>query len=353
MDTYISLMWCKRYYDIGAIDLQVPATTENVSLFRQGFFITRDDDLTIYRIEVIELDTSSEESNSLIIGAYDCKKILSQRIIWDQTNFRGSVENFIRRIILDNVIAPNNPDRKIERFVLEPSKGFTDNFEIQAQYDQLDTKIIELCKAYGYGWEVNFTGGNFRFNLYKGIDHSIGQTENNHVIFSPDFDNLVSSKYNVNESNYKNAALVAGEGEGTERKKRSLGTATGIERFEMFIESKASTKDGGDLVDYYEALIADGKNELAKHSTIATFEGQVEPSSYGYKKDFDLGDIITINNEYGIKANARIVEITETWNNEGYALDPVFEYINDDIDNGILTEDSEQLLTEDGEGLCD
>ena len=350
MDTYISLMWCRRYYDIGALDLQVPATKENVSLFREGYFITRDDDATIFRIEVIELDTSNNGSNSLIIGAFDCKKILSQRIIWNQVNFQGTVENFIRKIIQENVISPDDTNRAIDRFVLDPSQGFEDSFEIQAQYDQLDEKIIELCTAYGYGWAVDFDG-NFRFRLYKGVDHSITQSENPHVIFSPDFDNLIGSKYNVDSSEYKNAALVGGEGEGTERKTRSIGTATGIERFEMFVDSNVSSNDGGDLVDYYEALVADGINELAEHSTVATFEGQVDSKSYEYRKDYNLGDIVTVMNEYGVKINARIVELTETWDNEGYSIDPVFEYMNDELDGGILTENSEQILTENGEGL--
>jgi hypothetical protein len=326
VDDYSSLIWAKRYYEIGAIDLQIEANEKNLEIFKKGNFITRDDDDGVFRIEAIELDTSAEQTDYLIIGAYECKKILSQRIVWNQINFIGTVENFIRRIIRDNVTEPFMAERKIVNFALKPARGFTERIEAQTTYDYLDEKITELCIANGYGWRVTLEDGIFYFDLYKGEDRSLDQSENPHVIFSPEYDNLSSSKYNFDSSEFKNTALVAGEGEGTDRKTRAIGTASGIDRFEMLVESNVSST-GGDLVDYYQALVADGKSQLAERAATTTFEGEIDPMFYQYKKDYNLGDIVTVQNEYGIRMNARIVEIAETWDDEGYTIDPIFEYM--------------------------
>ena len=354
VDDYTSLIWAKRYNDIGAVDLQIEATTENLQLFKKYNYISRDDDDAVYRIEAVELDTSVEEANYLIVGAYDCKKILNQRIVWNQLNFKGTVENFIRKIITDNIIDPVNSQRRINNFLLKPARGFADEIEAQTTYDNVGEKVIELCAANNYGWRITLEGGAWYFDLYKGVDRSEWQGQYPHVVFSPDYDNLSSTKYTMDASEYKNVALVAGEGEGVQRKSRTLGNAAGIDRFEVFVESNvSSTTEEGDLVDYYEALIADGKEQLAERATTTSFEGEIDPTMYRYKVDYNLGDIVTVRNEYGISANARIIEVAETWDSEGYSIDPVFEFmpIDEAFEKAILTQDYEVLLTEDSEVL--
>lgn len=353
VDSYTSLMWCERYNEIGALDLEIEATTETVSIFRKGYYITRDDTDAIFRIEAVELDTSEDNNNALIIGAYDCKKILSQRIVWEQINFTGTVENYIRKILNDNVINPAIAARKINNFVLKAAKGFGDEIEQQITYDQIDEKIIELCKTYNYGWRVTYEDGQFYFDLYKGLDRSIDQTENPRVVFSPEYENLVSSKYESDISEYKNVALVGGEGEGKDRKKRAIGTASGLDRFEMFVDaSSVSTNVEGDLVDYYELLVAEGKNKLAETALTTSFEGDVDAiNSYVYKKDYNIGDVVTLENEYGISINARITEVIESWDHEGYTITPKFEFdefANDTIRDAILSENGIVLTTENG-----
>lgn len=356
VDNYTSLIWCKRYCEVGALDLEIEATSETLAIFKKGYFITRDDDDAIYRIEALELDTTEENNNSLIIGAYDCKKILFQRIVWQQVNFNGTVENYIRRLITQNIVSPSIGARRITNFFLKPEKGYTETINEQVTYDVVGEKIIELCKNYNYGCKVSFENGRFLFDLFKGVDRSINQNENPHIVFSPNNENLISSKYNTNISEYKNAALIGGEGEGMERKTRAIGSAAGLDRYEMFVDASGiSTNKGSeeeiDLPTYYELLIAEGKDKLAEHGVTTSFEGEVDVNSYKYKTDYDLGDIVTIKNEYGITVNARITEIIETWDNEGYTIEPVFEYfepIEDEpiVEGAILTENSIMMLAE-------
>lgn len=355
VDTYSSLICCKRYYDAGGLDLQIEATTETLSVFKNGYYITRNDDETVYRIEAIELDTKENHDNSLIIGAVDCKELLKQRIIWETISFKGTVENYIRKLITDNVISPTVADRQISNFLLKPVKGFPETINQQVSYENLLEKIEDICKTYNLGWSISFENGNFYFDLYKGVNRSKNQTENNPVIFSPEYDNLASSKYNFDSQNYKNVALVGGEGEGKDRKKVSVGSAVGLERFEMFVDSSSSSTNTDEEItetEYLNQLRSQGVDELTKQSTVTSFEGEIVADSYIYKKDYNLGDIVTITNEYGITVDARIVEIVETWDSNGYSLEPKFEYMEVQeivsTEEALLTESAVPLMLENG-----
>lgn len=351
IDTYASLIWCKRFYEVGALDLEIEASVENINLFRKGFYITRDDDDAIFRIEAIEIDTEENGDDKLIIGAVDCKAILNQRITWEQVFVRNeTVENFIKAMLNANFINPADAKRKISNFVQNIQPLTTERTTRQSTYDLIGDKIIELCMQNEIGCKITLNENNqFVFSLYKGVDRSSLQDQNPRLIFSPNFENLFSSKYNYNMSEYKNVALVGGEGEGLERKLRSVGDARGIERREMFVDAGSASNDGGDLADYYEALINEGKDKLAETAATTSFEGEVDSqNSYRYKTDYQLGDLVSIENKYGISATARIVEVIETWDNEGYTVEPKFEYVeeNVDISEVIFTEDSDPILTE-------
>lgn len=331
IDYYKSLIWSKRYYDIGDCEIYVSASVETLNILQKGYYLMRDDDEMLCRIESIELDTDVENGDFLIVTGYDCRKILNQRIIWNQTNFNGTVENYIRKLITDNIISPSVTARKIDNFQLGASNGFTETIDEQVTYDALDEKIKEICQAYGYGWKITFNPETkiFTFNIYKGKDRSYAQTENDYVVFSSEFDNIISSKYVTDSSNIRNVALVAGEGEGIDRKRFVYGSASGINRYEVYVDAKdiSSKTEEGVTINYDEALKARGLEKLAEYDVVTAFEGEVEPNySYKYKEDYDLGDIVQVVNDYGIEAGARITEVIESHDENGYSVIPTFEY---------------------------
>lgn len=352
VDNYISLMWCKRYADVGALDLEVEASKENIETFKKNFYITRDDDDAIYRIEKIELDTDENGDDKLIIGAIDMKELLHQRITWSQVFMNNSdVQTFIKQMLNFNFIAPQDTKRRV-------NLRFDDNTELdgigtaatrQSTYDDIGEKVIELCKTYNLGCKIYFDyeTQKFHFKMFNGVNRSAGQTVNPRIVFSSDNDNLFSSKYEFDMSELKNVALVGGEGEGVDRKLRSVGNVSGLERREIFIDA-SKAKDDGDLVDYYNALENEGKSKLTELTAKSTFDADVDTNFFKYKTDYDLGDVVTIQNRYGVAMNARIVEIIETWDKEGYTIEPKFEYIedSDDVKNVLLTEFVDMMLTE-------
>lgn len=420
IDSYVSLIWSNRYNEDGDCELYVEANDYSLSMLKKGYYLIRDDDDMVCRIKKIELTTDIENGNYLIVTGYDVKDILGQRVVWSQTNVDGNVENYIRKLINDSLVNPSLSARQIKNvsgranFFLGDKQNFTEVISEQITYKSVREKTQELCKKYGWGYKVIADIGNFYFILYKGTDRS------NSVMFSPQFENLISTNYQEDSTNLANIALVGGEGEGSERSRNVSGYAEGLNRNEIFVDARdisktitwrdlialypttdqggkghidesalgaavyrmdsidiaivdnnqltelqanypsgqIITKSGNQYYQIYNVVIADlpakaltetmddtddvilrdlvysvyllnrGYEKLAEYGTTVTFNGTVEPTmSFEYKKDYFLGDKVTVENEFGISAVARIVEVIEVVDENGYSIEPKFEYV--------------------------
>ena len=374
IDGFTSFIWAKRYTQFGDCELYISATRENIDLLKRGNFILRSDDNDmICRINNVELETNLETGDFLIVKGEDCRAILNQRIVWKQTNFKGQAGTFIGRLLDQNIIEPTNRVRAIHNFNRRAWSGFVDNIDIQTTYDPVGDKIIEVCQMFNYGSRVIWENDEFVFELYKGTDRSYGQDVNPYVVFSPNFENLISTRYTMDSTGYYSIALVGGAGEGSNRISATaqIGDYVGIDRFEMFVDAndvsnemtyedlialypngtiatesdkvyysvsgvKIATLDSAskptqavlESAPYNEMLVERGRERLAETGIVVTFDGEVEPNySFQFGKDYFLGDIVTVMNEYGIEANARITEVVESFDETGHSIIPTFEYI--------------------------
>lgn len=329
IDTFVSLEWVKRYFDTGDFVLNCIADTNIVKLLQKKNYLIREDDERIMVIEKINITTSSESGNIINISGKSIESILGRRIIWKQTNSKSgeTAEEFIRRLINENCINPTNPKRKIPNLKLGTLKGFTGTIDKQVTGDNLLTVIIEICQAYGYGFKITSKESVLTFDLYKGEDRSYNQSINPYVIFNNDFDNIITTEYEYDETNIANVALIGGEGEGTDRKYQTIGDSEGYERYELFVDAKDISSNNGEIAtaDYNKLLIERGNEKIAEKSFVESYSGEVETTlTYVYKQDYDLGDVVEITNEYGIEATPRIIEIIESENENGYRVVPTF-----------------------------
>ncbi len=338
-DSYSSVLWITRYFSPGDFELYLPATNDNISLLKEDFYcvrdkdIIRDDDGIIYKnvmiIAHVQVITDIENGNYLTVTGRCLKSLLARRIIWQQTILSGSVETGIRRVVTENAINPTIPERKIAQLQLGQIKGFNDSIDKQATGDNLADFIAEVCTAYGLGWEVFIKANKFIFELYKGENRSYNQSNNPYVVFSQEFDNLLTTDYQYDKTNYKNVALVAGEGEGLNRRTKAVGTASGLDRYELFVDSRNSSSNAGEITaaEYDKMLEEEGRETLDsdENSILENISGEVEPSAnYKFGEDYFLGDIVEVINEYGIETTPRITEIIESEDDNGVYTIPTF-----------------------------
>lgn len=339
VDDYESMIWTDRYQESGDFELYTPVTNTILSVIKQDYYLQNRDSEHVMIVEKLLIKTDVETGNHIEITGRSLESILTRRIIWGQRTLSGNLQNGIKTLLDENVISPTDENRKIDNFIFEES---TDEritkLTLEAQYtgDELYEVISKLCKEHDIGFRITLNDNKqFVFGLYMGADRSYEQSENPYVIFSPNFENIVNSNYIESKSALKNVTLVGGEGEGAERRYTTVGSASGLERRELFTDARDISSDVGDGVvlteeEYNAQLTQRGEEKLAEHISVESFEGEIEATMmFRYREDFFNGDVVQIANEYGHESKTRILEMTTSENKEGTSVYPTFSTLTE------------------------
>lgn len=331
IDYCASIIWTRRYYQAGDFELYIPVTPEALELIATGRLVQREDaPESLMVVENIQLTTDAETGNFLTVTGRSVEQYIARRIVWSQTNLSGTIAEVIVQLLNDNIINPTAEARAIPGVTVgDVSAAATGTLKKQITGDNLLEAITGILNEYKLGFNLLYTDGSLAFNIYQGTDRSFDQSENPRVIFSPEFDNFLTSEYNSNAENYANVALVAGEGEGAARKTQEIGTETGADRIEIYVDARdvSSDTEGGTLTpaEYNALLVSRGEEKLAEAPMVETYTGEVEPNtSFIFDTDYQLGDIVEIENEFGTAAAARITEVIESWDENGHTVVPTF-----------------------------
>ncbi|MBR1556071.1 MAG: siphovirus ReqiPepy6 Gp37-like family protein [Oscillospiraceae bacterium] len=341
IDYAISVIWVRRFQDAGEFEVYLLASKALLELFTDGFLlITKEDDTeNAMKPESIQLTTDSEEGNHLIVKGRSAECILSQRIIMPQMTFTSiRADEAVYYLVTYNAIAPDKGSETLRemRKIPELSIGswLVEETKINIQYDgeNLLEAVKNICTSVNMGFKVIFSSTGFAFWLYKGTDKTVNQTENTPVIFSPDFDNLGSTEYLYDMSTYYNLIQEGGEGEGSERKHVTVIESSEIKGLylrEKYVQAESissNTEDGTlDSGTYNRILKQRAEENLRKAKETKEFSGEIlNTDMYQFGVDYNLGDKVSIINEYGIQGTAVVSEITEVDDAEGYRLIPTF-----------------------------
>lgn len=327
IDNATSVIWVKRFNAVGNFELYIKASPELLELFTGDIFITRDESNVGMYVEKVQLNTDSENGDYLVITGRSAECILSWRAIMRVVYSSASTtaEYIIRNSIDKTLISDIIPNNNISWLTLGEDHEWQDYITRQYTGKNVLDIVQDLCVTYNYGFEFEWNGSGFTINLYKGTDRSYDQTDNTYIVFSPEFENLGNTEYIQDTMNYANAAIIGGEGEGTERKFAVVlpQGITGFNRRMIYIDARQSSSDDLTESQYTDMLIAQGKEELEQRKITTSFNGEIlNYNNYTYGVDYNLGDKVSIINEYGIRGNATITEITEVEDDTGYKLIP-------------------------------
>jgi hypothetical protein len=327
-----------QYYGKSDFELTVICNDYTVNTLVKGAYLVRDIDVkngeynNVMIIESRNLLFDVETGWLLTVRGSGLKNLLRRRIAWNQISLTGKIEYIIRQLIIDNVIDPADPARKIDDFVLDAEQGFTEEMIDTESDNQLTgEKIAEwlsnICEQYSIGWDIYIKDGKYHFKLYRGTDHTYDQSDVPPVIFSPEFDNLIRSTFTEDITEFYNTAIVGGEGEGTEQRIVSIGNASGLDRYEGYIDASSVSSNGKIItLDTYMQMLRDyGNEQLKKSQQIIKVEGEIYANGvYKLNEDYYLGDLVQIENEYKISAQARIIEIIYSEDENGSTVIPTF-----------------------------
>lgn len=380
IDTAQSIIWKSSYYGVGEFEIYVAATPYTVGLLAEDNYITRPNNDECGIIEHIEITNSLQDGKMIAASGRFVKSILDRRIVFSAsivgsgTNYlwscdgsvlSGNVETAVRKLIYDNAVNATGSRPEIgsyrnideiywtdadvtgitDTIVTTDDSGDEQNAEKQVTYKVLLDYTDGVLQEYQCGAKMwlDLDRLKFRYKVFKGADRSIDNSVNNNpVIFSEDFDNLVSSTYTADTTGIKNTALIGGEGEGTARKcafyftwgsgADSLKYIKGLGRRETFVDASSisSTYNDGEeektyTNDVYRKMLeTQGRQEISDQNRVETFDGEIDTtnSSFVYGTDYALGDLITIEDkDIGKYINARILTVTEVQDENGYSID--------------------------------
>jgi len=359
IDTYESFNWTDRYNEAGDFELTIVLSQDSSDLidyFKVDYYVYMNMSDHLMIIEDISIDTSFEDGDKLIVTGRSLESILDRRVIWNQTVYPVNAHvNSVCLSIVNNAMGSQAPDyRKIPNFEIHSSNDsyiLSLKLEGGAQYtgDNVYDVITHICKLKKIGFKVVWSVVNgenkFIMSLYNGTDRTYDATKNPNkppVIFSPYFENIDSTKYYQSIKTFKTVNLVAGEGEGSARKRKSVlrggNKYTGLYRREMYTDARdisSQTDDTHTMSNdaYMKLLATRGKEKLAEddNSIAETFEGEVDyRTSFIYKEDYFLGDIVEVADRYGHETPVRISEITYSFDEEGFSINPSFTVPDDE-----------------------
>lgn len=339
VDTYESLIWTDRYSSYGDFEIYTACNKKSLDIFKPGYYLWSSESEHMMIIDPKKIESDIEFGNHLTIRGKSLESILKRRIVWKQTSLDGYLQGQIQRLLNENVINPSDPKRKISNFIFETTDDpAITSLTVSAQFtgDEVYDAIKKLCDSANIGFKITLNDFNqFVFKLYAGKDRSYDQVLNPYVVFSPNFENIINSEYYSSDENLKNVALVAGEGEGTARKTVTIDDTgiTGLDRRELFVDARdiSSTTESGESLttsQYNYLLRGRGYEWLSEYKSISTFTGEVEATQlYRYGRDFYMGDITQLENEYGMESKVRIVEFIHSEDQTGKKSYPTFEVL--------------------------
>lgn len=340
-----SLMWPKKYSGYSQFQLTAPITEENKEYFKKGRILWKVGSNTAAIIEIINSSVKDNGSKIFEIKGRTLECLLEKRIVWNTYQANNlEVSKIIEDLVKLNCVNPSNNDRKIPRMAIDfyVSDGKEQKkVSYQKTGGTVYDAISDLAQEADMGFEIQFVPDLeiLMFRLYKGTDRSVNQKDVDAIIFSDDTDDILTSSYETNSTDYKNVAWVVGEGEGSSRKYIEIVNSildedgkkispTGLMRDEMFVDARdlqsTYVDDNGQqktLTDseYLQTLSQRGNEKLSEGSVIENFECdlRVQGAQFEFDKDYFLGDIVTFaDTNLGIMIDARITAVEEDYSDE-------------------------------------
>lgn len=342
IDEFESMIWADRYNERGDFELYLVMDEKYLKTLKRGYYLWFAESEHQMIIEKLQTQSDTEIGNHLTVTGRSLESILDRRIIWTQTEFKGYLQDAIEKMLNDAIIKPTDASRKIAnfRFVRSTDPKITAlKVDTQRTGTNLYDTIVELTSKNNIGFKVTLSEDNyFEFRLYAGTDRSYAQIENPYVIFAPNFDNLLNSNYLEDDQNLRNVALVAGEGQAEERKKVTLGSASGLDRRELYVDARDLTtwQENGETMpdnEYLEKLKTRGTSKLSEYNSKVDFEGEVEGTQmFKYGIDYYMGDIVQVADEYTHEAQCYIAELIFSESEEGKSIYPTFKTVQKEED---------------------
>lgn len=305
ISTYESILWAEKVHEPGSIKAVFIFTEKMNKLLQRGYLLYKTDELQPAVISRKTLKLNKYGQQTITVQGYMASRYLRQRIIWQKMVMRGTPETLMRQMVYEQVIAPKDKMRKMPQIELGEAKNIDlDVIEKQITYDNLQEALTNMAKTteLGYRLRLDYARKKLIFEVYKGTDRTQG-TEHP-CIFTRKFKNVFTQEYNEDEGNYKNVCLVGGPGEDTNRVLVTVGSGSGLDRYEMFYNASGYSEDGITAEVLQKQLRQKGLEKMSAYYIAKAFEVKINKAK---AMKFELGDYVTcMDPQWGLKVDTQV-----------------------------------------------
>ena len=289
-NNFVSCFWSEGYNTTEDFTLEVQATKEYKLKLKPDCYVGRDDRKTLMVIKSIET-----VGNRIIATGKQATRIL------DDVAFVGTLPE--GSVIDTSIKSAYNDSSKFHNLEFK-----TTNLGVKYDQQISHKSFLELCtvmcQSTDVGLKVVRQSNGLVAEFYKPELNS-----NNKL--SENFGNVKINNIILSTENYRNYAIVLGEGEEENRTRVDVDLTNGETRRELIVDARdIQREDGETATQYNDRLYARGVESLLGQRK--TWECAILPLAKEFGLKYDLGDMVDIVlNGYDIKMQARISRFTQ------------------------------------------
>lgn len=318
----VSIEWKRKFYEVGGFEAHFPVDSESLSYLLPGKIIKHGDNCGIIKSIV------ASESDVKVSG-HDLKGLCKQRIIvppfvyieapvdplYGYDRIKGAAETAIKHYASTQLVNPTDENRGIANMTIADDLQRGDQIAWQCKFTMLDEELYSIAQLMDVGWDIQMVDGGLVFDCMVGVDRTVNQTDRAPVVFSRQWHSLNSYEYTYDAFSAVNMAYIGGDGEEEQQYITKIYDTekTGIWRTEGYHEVSS---DDVEEVDY------GGEAYLKENQEKETIEGEAS-GSLEYKKDWNLGDYVTIRTAMG-DIDKQITEVSEVYERANTKVTPTF-----------------------------
>lgn len=317
--SFINLQWIRRYYEPGEFNVQLPASEYDSSAV---YLFTKD------RPEVGLIQkrqyADGYDGKVMQLSGYFYEYKLNDKITYPRFNASGNIEAVARTII--STYKEDIPILQLGK-ANDPLLGSSITKESTGDglaaviYELLQTQELSIRCLYDY---VN---NSMSAVVWQGKDRTQDQDVNSFVVFSEGFRNMQNEEIIIDNSNFKNYAVVIGNGRYEEGNQIEvivdLRSNKNVYAQKLYVDQTGQTYDETKqtLDEFKEQLCQAGIEELAQYTDITSVSFDTIDRGLTYMKDYDLGDKCdVVLDSIGESYTVRIIEVTEVFKENKHTI---------------------------------
>lgn len=336
------ITWVERYRQPGEFKIEAPLESGLREFLPIGTFISHVNTEEVMLVEDHNFKDDSKKGPTIAITGRSLDVVTENRIVGANQAYGSptpppdeyilaaaplgaQVAALISQHILAGQVA--DPNDEIPYLIVSntiPSEG--EQVARTVKRSPVHKAAIELLEIGDYGIKtIRQPDGNVRLELHKGVDRSAT------VSFSWRSGEITSSEYLLSSRKNKNTALV--KGRYVEQMVYTAG-ANNYNRRVLLVEAT-------DLDDYLDEIptgieldmirskmTVRGQQAIQANNEINIVRSDIsDRTKFKYRKDYQVGDIVSIDGAFNIMDNRRVTEFTEIEDETGETGHPTLEII--------------------------